>query len=82
MHFSYNFSGGHIGGMLGLVPGTVLYIAGGGLVVMAIAVVVIFGRRHLSRRPLADLPIQPSASLSPTVAAPAPLTGQGGTQPA
>jgi membrane protease YdiL (CAAX protease family) len=57
MHFSYNFSGGHIGGVLGLVPTTVLYGAGAALVVLAIAVVIAFGPRHLSRRPANVLPV-------------------------
>jgi membrane protease YdiL (CAAX protease family) len=82
MHFSYNFSGGHIGGLLGLVPATVLYIAGGGLVVLAVVVVARFGPRHLSRRPVAEIPIAPpsatgtgwsppgSGETAPTTAAP------------
>jgi membrane protease YdiL (CAAX protease family) len=75
MHYSYNFAGGHIGGLLGLVPSTILYVAGGALVVMALGVVAIFGAQHLSRRPLDELPIvgrEPTsapASTAPTFAA-------------
>jgi membrane protease YdiL (CAAX protease family) len=57
MHFSYNFSGGHIAGLLGLVPGMVLYGASTGLVLLAALAIVAFGPRHLSRRPVSELPI-------------------------
>lgn len=57
MHFSYNFSGGHIAGLLGLVPGMVLYGASTGLVVLALLAVVFAGPKYLSRRPVSELPI-------------------------
>jgi membrane protease YdiL (CAAX protease family) len=60
MHFSYNFSGGHIAGLLGLVPGMVLYGASAGLVILAALVIVFAGPKYLSRRPVSDLPIEPS----------------------
>ncbi len=59
MHFAYNFSGGHIAGVLGLVPGMVLYAASGGLVVLAALAVIVFGPKHLSRKPVGELPIEP-----------------------
>jgi membrane protease YdiL (CAAX protease family) len=59
MHFSYNFSGGHIAGLLGLVPGMVLYGASGGLVVLAVLAVIFFGPKYLSRHPQSELPIEP-----------------------
>jgi membrane protease YdiL (CAAX protease family) len=77
MHFSYNFSGGHIGGLLGLVPGSVLYGAGVALVVLAVAVVVAFGPKHLSRRPLADLPIYPDRAAGREPRSPAQLPERG-----
>jgi hypothetical protein len=69
MHFSYNFAGGHIAGLLGLVPGTVLYVASGGLVFPAILAVVVFGPKHLSRRHVSELPIysNEAADLAPSV---------------
>lgn len=82
MHFSYNFSGGHIGGLLGLVPSTVLYVAGGGLVVMAIGAVAIFGPRHLSRRPAAELPIIEAEPGGTPLAARASRSEERGTLPA
>jgi len=60
MHFAFNFSGGHIAGLLGLVPGMVLYGASGGLVVLAILAVIFFGPKHLSRKPVSELPIEPA----------------------
>jgi membrane protease YdiL (CAAX protease family) len=65
MHFSYNFAGGHIAGLLGLVPGMVLYVASGGLVVLAILAVVVFGPKHLSRRPAGELPIYTNEAADP-----------------
>ena len=73
MHFSYNFAGGHIGGLLGLVPATVLYVAGGGLVFMAIVVVAIFGARHLSRRTVDELPIAKPSDVGETSVSAVPL---------
>jgi hypothetical protein len=60
MHFSYNFSGGHIAGLLGLVPGMVLYGASTGLVVLALLAVIYAGPKYLSRRPVSELPIEPA----------------------
>jgi uncharacterized protein len=59
MHFSYNFAGGHIAGLLGLVPGMVLYAASSGLVVLAVIVVIAAGPQYLSRRPVSEIPIEP-----------------------
>jgi membrane protease YdiL (CAAX protease family) len=61
MHYSFNFSGGHIAGYLGLVPPMVLYGASGGLVVLAVVVVLLAGPRRLSRRPAAELPFAAAA---------------------
>jgi len=59
MHFSYNFAGGHIAGLLGLIPGMVLYIASSGLVILALLAVVVYGPKYLSRKPVSELPIEP-----------------------
>lgn len=64
MHFAYNFAGGHIAGLLGLVPGMVLYGASSGLVILAILAVVVWGPKYLSRRPVSELPIEPPATLT------------------
>jgi len=60
MHFSYNFSGGHIAGLLGLVPGMVLYGASAGLVILAALAVIYAGPKYLSRKPVSELPIEPA----------------------
>jgi membrane protease YdiL (CAAX protease family) len=72
MHFSYNFSGGHIAGLLGLVPGMVLYGASAGLVILAALAVIFFGPKYLSRKPVSELPIElpgaaPAAAPQPTL---------------
>lgn len=57
-HYCFNFAGGYIAGYFGLMPSNLLFmLAGVGLAVMTVAVVVIFGSKHLSRKPVAELPI-------------------------
>ncbi len=52
-HFSFNMSGGFIAGTLGLLPPMVLYIAAGSmLVLITVCVIIIFGAKRLSRRPV------------------------------
>jgi hypothetical protein len=77
MHFSYNFSGGHIAGLLGLVPGMVLYGASTGLVIIAVLAVLWGGPKHLSRRPVSELPIIRDDAASPEVAPPTRLSKRG-----
>jgi membrane protease YdiL (CAAX protease family) len=78
MHFSYNFSGGHIAGLLGLVPGMVLYGASTGLVVLAALAVLVAGPRYLSRRPVSELPIIRDDAKAPE-SAPAARLGRTGS---
>jgi membrane protease YdiL (CAAX protease family) len=57
-HFFFNFSGGFIAGYLGLLPPMMLYtFAGGGIGLIVIVVILVFGPKHLSRKPDSDLPI-------------------------
>jgi membrane protease YdiL (CAAX protease family) len=59
-HFLYNCVGGFIAGTLGLLPPMVLYIsAGSGLAIAAVLVVIVFGPRYLSRKPVGELPFRP-----------------------
>lgn len=52
-HFSFNLSGGFIAGTLGLLPPMVLYVAAGSMLVLSVVgVVLYFGVRSLSRKPL------------------------------
>ena len=52
-HFSFNMSGGFIAGTLGLLPPMVLYIAAGSLLVLSVVgVVLYYGTRSLSRKPV------------------------------
>ncbi len=62
MHYAFNFTGGHIGGLLGLVPPVVLYGAGAAILVFAGVVVFTAGPQHLSRRPVDELPIERPAT--------------------
>ncbi len=58
-HLSFNLSGGFIAGTLGLLPGMILYVVAGSLLVLSvIGVVVYFGPKTLSRKPQEDLPFQ------------------------
>lgn len=55
-HFSFNLSGGFIAGTLGLLPPMVLYMAAGSMLVLTvIGVVLYFGGRTLSRKPIQEL---------------------------
>lgn len=55
-HFSFNLSGGFIAGTLGLLPPMVLYMAAGLMLFLTvIGVVLYFGGRSLSKRPLEEL---------------------------
>jgi membrane protease YdiL (CAAX protease family) len=77
MHFSYNFAGGHIAGLLGLVPGMVLYGASSGLVILAILAVIVAGPKHLSRRPVSELPIEWDRAAGPQPTPPVQLSKKG-----
>jgi hypothetical protein len=56
-HFSFNLSGGFIAGTLGLLPPMVLYVAAGSILVLSvIGVILYFGTRSLSRKPVEELP--------------------------
>ena len=56
-HFSFNLSGGFIAGTLGLLPPMVLYMAAGSILVLSvIGVILYFGTRSLSRKPVEELP--------------------------
>jgi len=58
-HFSFNISGGFLAGTLGLLPPMVLYIAAGStLVLTVIGIIFYFGGKTLSKKPVAELPIQ------------------------
>jgi membrane protease YdiL (CAAX protease family) len=62
-HYCFNFAGGYIAGYFGLMPSGLLFMfAGAGLAVITIAVVVIFGPKHLSRKPVSELPIYEPAT--------------------
>jgi membrane protease YdiL (CAAX protease family) len=68
-HYAFNFSGGYIAGYFGLMPHNLLFmIAGAGLAVITIAVIVIFGPKHLSRKPVSELPVSEPVSSYETVA--------------
>ena len=55
-HFSFNMSGGFIAGTLGLLPPMVLYIAAGSMLVLSVVgVVLYFGVKSLSRKPVEEL---------------------------
>jgi membrane protease YdiL (CAAX protease family) len=57
-HFCFNLSGGFIAGTLGLLPPMVLYIAAGSLLALTVVgVILLFGWRTLSRKPVEGLPI-------------------------
>jgi membrane protease YdiL (CAAX protease family) len=61
-HFCFNISGGFIAGTLGLLPPMILYVAAGSLLlVTVIAVVIYFGPKTLSRKPVTELPFKRSA---------------------
>lgn len=56
-HFSFNMSGGFIAGTLGLLPPMVLYMSAGSLLVLTVVgVVIYYGMKTLSRKPIAELP--------------------------
>lgn len=59
-HFSFNLVGAFVTGTLGLMPMNIFLMFGvPGLTVMFIWVLVYFGPRYLSRKPVAELPFQP-----------------------
>jgi membrane protease YdiL (CAAX protease family) len=63
MHFSFNYSGGHIGGLLGLVPPMVLYGSGVAILLLSILVVFVAGPKYLSRKPLSELPFEAAGTV-------------------
>jgi len=61
-HLSFNLVGGFVTGTLGLMPmNTFLMIGVPGLTLVFIWVLIYFGPRYLSRKPVAELPFQPKA---------------------
>lgn len=68
-HFSFNLVGAFVTGTLGLMPMNIFLMFGvPGLTVVFMWVLVYFGPRYLSRKPLADLPFQPGFSSGSTKA--------------
>jgi len=58
-HFCFNFGGAFIAGHLGLLPPLVFYIGSGiAIGLYLVAVVVIFGPRYLSRKPIEEMPFR------------------------
>jgi membrane protease YdiL (CAAX protease family) len=61
-HLSFNLVGAFVTGTLGLMPmSTFLMFGVPGLTVMFIWVLIYFGPRYLSRKPVSELPFQPKA---------------------
>ena len=57
-HFAYNLTG-FLTGVLGLMPAMRFYMIAGSLLgLTTIAVVIVFGPRYLSKKPVAELPFQ------------------------
>ena len=57
-HFFFNFSSVFLVQQFGLLPPMLLYIGGGGLMMLLIVWVVwYFGAKHLSRKPVSEIPI-------------------------
>jgi membrane protease YdiL (CAAX protease family) len=55
-HFAFNCSGGFIAGTLGLLPPMVLYVTAGSLLVLTVVgVVLYFGAKTLTRKPVREL---------------------------
>lgn len=66
-HFSYNLTGLLITGAITLMPAMMFYMTAGPLLfLVVVGVVVVFGYRHLSRKPDAELPFK--SRLKETVA--------------
>jgi membrane protease YdiL (CAAX protease family) len=58
-HFSFNFNGAFITGLLGLLPTMIFYIGGGVMIgVYLILVIIYFGPRNLSRKDESQLPFK------------------------
>ena len=63
-HFSFNLTGAFIIGTFGLVPVNVFYMTAGPLLgLMFFLVILYFRPRHLSRKPVAMLPLTKSPAL-------------------
>jgi len=61
-HFSFNLVGGFVTGTLGLMPmNTFLMFGVPGLTLWFVGLLIYFGPRYLSRKPVAELPFQPRA---------------------
>ena len=70
-HFSFNLCGAFITGTLGLMPMNIFFmIAGPGLGVVFVLVILFFGPRYLSLRPAADLPFAVRPRTRPAIVAP------------
>ena len=58
-HYSYNLTGTLLTGPLSLMPAMVFYLTAGPLLfLIVIGVVIYFGPKNLSRKPLAEMPFQ------------------------
>ena len=56
-HFSFNFNGAFITGLLGLLPTMVFYIGGGIMIGIYLIIVIIYaGPNKLSRKPKSEIP--------------------------
>jgi hypothetical protein len=56
-HFSFNLTGAFIIGTFGLIPMNLFFMTAGPMLgLMVIVVILHFGPRHLSRKPVATLP--------------------------
>ncbi len=61
-HFAYNMTA-FLTGTLGLMPAMTFYMIAGSLLgLTTIAVVIIYGPRHFSKKPPAELPLHPEAA--------------------
>ena len=58
-HFAYNATG-FLTGPLGLMPPMLFYMTAGSLLgLMVLGIIIVFGPRYLSKKPVAELPFQP-----------------------
>jgi len=64
-HFAFNFSGVFLTGYFGLMPPMVLYTVGSALLsAFMVGVILIFKPKHLSKKPIAELPIDLPAEVN------------------
>jgi membrane protease YdiL (CAAX protease family) len=64
-HYCYNLTGVFVTGMIGLMPAMTFYMTAGPLLfLVVVGVVIVFGPKYLSKKPVAELPHnQPVGSL-------------------